>query len=217
MRSALDQGGYEMKAPRGDSEQTKAEIMKAARRLFAEHGILAVSVRDVAAEAGVTHGLVHHYFGTKEQLTAEVIGSEVTFGARVLAGNPIDGSEDSVAVMRRVLRFFLTESTSSLMLIARAELTGYEPEKMLPEGAETALSFMAKTFGELQAKAGLDTPQLDPALVSVCVGAAMFGLVTMHPWLMTSAGLPPEDYESRIDEIVEIAVAFLAVVIGVRP
>jgi hypothetical protein len=45
----------------------------------------------------------------------------------------------------------------------------------------------------------------------------MFGLVTMHPWLMTSAGLRPDDYESRIDEIVEIAVAFLSVVIGLRP
>ncbi len=42
--------------------------MRAARRLFAEHAIRAVSVRDVAKEAGVTHGLVHHYFGTKEQL-----------------------------------------------------------------------------------------------------------------------------------------------------
>ena len=74
---------------------------------------------------------------------------------------------------------------------------------------------MAKRFAELQAEAGPDAPRLDPALVSVCVGAAMFGLITMHPWLMTSAGLPPEDYESRIDEIVEIAVAFLAVVMGV--
>jgi hypothetical protein len=59
--------------------------------------------------------------------------------------------------------------------------------------------------------------QLDPALVSVCVGAAVFGLITMHPWLMTAAGLPPEDYESRIDEIIEIAVTFLSVVVGVQP
>jgi AcrR family transcriptional regulator len=206
-----------MRAPRGDSEQTKAEIMRAARRLFAEHGILAVSVRDVAAEAGVTHGLVHHYFGTKEQLAEEVIRSEVSLGAEVLAANPIDASEDSLAVMRRVLRHFLTERTSSSLLIARAELAGYEPEKMMPEGKGSALELMAKRFAELQAEVSPDAPRLDPALVSVCVGAAVFGLVTMHPWLMTAAGLPPEDYENRIDEIVEIAVAFLSVVIGIKP
>jgi AcrR family transcriptional regulator len=206
-----------MQAPRGDSEQTKAEIMRAARQLFAERGILAVSVRDVAKAAGVTHGLIHHYFGTKEQLTQEVIRGEVAFGAQVLAANPIEASEDALAVMRRVLRHFLTERTDSALLIARAELTGYEPEKLVPEGTQNALEVMAKRFAELQAVAKPHVAQLDPALVSVCVGAAVFGLITMHPWLMTAAGLPPEDYESRIDEIIEIAVTFLSVVVGVQP
>jgi hypothetical protein len=54
-------------------------------------------------------------------------------------------------------------------------------------------------------------------MVSVCVGAAVFGLITMHPWLMSAVGLPPEEYENRIDEIIEIAVAFLVVVLGIRP
>jgi AcrR family transcriptional regulator len=206
-----------MRAPHGDSEQTKAEIVKAGRRLFAERGILAVSVRDVAAAAGVTHGLVHHYYGTKEQLIEEVVRHEVASGAEVLITNPIDASEDSLAVMRRVLRCFLTERTSSALLIARAELTGFEPEKMIPEGKPNTLALMADRFAELQAQASPDAPHLDPALVSVCVGAAVFGLVTMHPWLMAAAGLPPEDYESRMDEIVEIAVAFLSVVLGIKP
>jgi AcrR family transcriptional regulator len=206
-----------MQAPRGDSEQTKAEILKAARRLFAEHGIRAVSVRDVASEAGVTHGLVHHYFGTKEELTAEVIRSEVASAAELVACHPIDASVDSLEVMRQGLRYFLTERATSALLIARAEMTGYEPEKMMPVEGLSALGMTAKRFAELQAEAGPDAPRLDPALVSVCVGAAVFGLITMHPWLMASAGLPPEDYESRIDEIVEIAVTFLAMVMGVRP
>lgn len=206
-----------MQTPRGDSEQTKAEILAAARRLFAEHGILGVSVRDVAKEAGVTHGLVHHYFGTKEQLTAEVIKSEVARGADVLVTNPIDASPDSIEVVRRVLRHFLTEKTQSALLIARAELTGFEPEKMIPADVPSTLELMAKRFGELQAQAKPEGPHLDPALISVCVGAAVFGLITMHPWLMASVGLRPEDYEKRLDEIVEIGVAFISVVIGAAP
>ncbi len=205
-----------MRAQRGDSDVTKAEILKAARKLFAAQGILAVSVRDVAKEAGVTHGLVHHYFGTKEQLTEEVIRREVTFGGEVLLSNPIDASADSLEVMRQVLRMFLTEANSSAMLLARAELTGFEPEKMMPEDHPTALRIMAQRFAELQEQMKPDVPHKDPALVSVFLGAAVFGLITMHPWLMAAADLRPEDYESRIDELVDIAIGFLAAALEMR-
>jgi len=86
-------------APRGDSEQTKAEILAAAQRLFAEQGISAVSVRDVASEAGVTHGLIHHYFGTKEQLAAAAIRAAVSASAEVLVANPVDTDLASLDVM----------------------------------------------------------------------------------------------------------------------
>lgn len=47
---------------------TRDEILVAARRLFGEHGFAGTTVRAVAAEAGVQQGLLHHFFGTKEQL-----------------------------------------------------------------------------------------------------------------------------------------------------
>jgi AcrR family transcriptional regulator len=203
-----------MNASRGDSEQTKAAIIAAARGLFAAKGILAVSVRDVAGAAGVTHGLVHHYFGTKEQLITEVIRNEVTSNAGVLLSNPISASPDSLDVMRRVLRHFLTEARESALLIARAELTGLEPEKMRPEGTVGTLEMMSRRFAELQADTGTQGLRVDPALASVFVGAAVMGLVTMHPWLMASAGLKPEDYETRLDEIVETMLAFIGMAIG---
>lgn len=47
---------------------TRERIAEAARHLFAERGFDRTSVRAVAAEAGVDPALVHHYFGTKDQL-----------------------------------------------------------------------------------------------------------------------------------------------------
>jgi len=47
---------------------TRPEILAAARTLFAARGYHATTVRDIAAEAGVNAALVHHYFGTKEQV-----------------------------------------------------------------------------------------------------------------------------------------------------
>src|SRR6266542_265436 len=47
---------------------TRPEILAAARTLFAARGYHATTVRDIAADAGVNAALVHHYFGSKEQV-----------------------------------------------------------------------------------------------------------------------------------------------------
>jgi AcrR family transcriptional regulator len=50
----------------------RARLREAALRLFAEHGVAGASVRDIAEAAGVTAGLITHYFGSKEGLKKEV-------------------------------------------------------------------------------------------------------------------------------------------------
>jgi AcrR family transcriptional regulator len=51
-----------------DVEQRRAEITDAAARLIARSGLDAVTMRDVAAEAGWTTGVVTHYFADKHEL-----------------------------------------------------------------------------------------------------------------------------------------------------
>ncbi|MGW6276481.1 TetR/AcrR family transcriptional regulator [Kribbella sp. NPDC055071] len=51
-----------------DDLTARARIRDAAIRLFGERGIEGASIRDVAAEAGVSSGLVRHHFGSKEAL-----------------------------------------------------------------------------------------------------------------------------------------------------
>jgi AcrR family transcriptional regulator len=58
--------------PAGNSG-TRERILSSARELFARNGIGNTSIRAVAAAAGVDSALVHHYFGTKEKLFAEVV------------------------------------------------------------------------------------------------------------------------------------------------
>lgn len=53
---------------RRDPEQARAHILAAAQRVFASRGPDAVGLKDVAREAGVSHGLVTHYFGTYDAL-----------------------------------------------------------------------------------------------------------------------------------------------------
>lgn len=53
---------------RPGNQDTREEILAAARTAFAERGFEGASIRQIAAAASVDPALVHHYFGTKEDL-----------------------------------------------------------------------------------------------------------------------------------------------------
>lgn len=62
-------------------EQLKQErrqaLLRAARSVFARKGLAAAKIGDVATEAGISHGLVYHYFPHKEALFAAVVEETV--------------------------------------------------------------------------------------------------------------------------------------------
>ena len=62
---------------RRSPEEARAHILAAATRLFAERGPDAVGLKEVAREAGVSHALVTHYFGTYAALVDEALASHI--------------------------------------------------------------------------------------------------------------------------------------------
>lgn len=50
----------------------RRSILEAATKVFADKGFHASRVSDIAREAGVAHGLVYHYFDSKEQMLNEL-------------------------------------------------------------------------------------------------------------------------------------------------
>ena len=54
-------------------DEVSAAVLEAASQLFAEKGPAATSIREVAARAGVNHGLLHRHFGSKSQLLAATL------------------------------------------------------------------------------------------------------------------------------------------------
>ena len=58
----------ERKYRRLDPAQRREQMLDAANALFADHGYEEVSVEDIARSAGVTRGLVHHYFGGRTEV-----------------------------------------------------------------------------------------------------------------------------------------------------
>ncbi|MFJ8022269.1 TetR family transcriptional regulator [Streptomyces sp. NPDC096311] len=83
---------------------TRDRILDAAREEFSERGYEKTSVRGIAKAAGVDSALVHHYFGTKEQVFEAAI--EVAFAPALAAPIAVeDGPLDMVG--ERLTRFLL--------------------------------------------------------------------------------------------------------------
>ena len=56
-------------------DNKEQEILLAAEKLFAEKGFKGAPTSLIAAEAGVTHAMLHYYFRTKEQIFLKVCDS----------------------------------------------------------------------------------------------------------------------------------------------
>ncbi|MGV9252965.1 TetR/AcrR family transcriptional regulator [Streptomyces sp. NPDC003697] len=86
--------------PGTESAGTRERILAAAREEFSARGYEKTSVRGIAKAAGVDPALVHHYFGTKEQVFEAAI--EVAFAPALqapgaLADGPLDGVGERLA------------------------------------------------------------------------------------------------------------------------
>jgi len=76
-------------------DEVVAAIQVAALELLADRGPREVTVRDIAAAAGVNHALVHRHFGTKDELIRTVLREESASIARAAS----DGGRDTAGLL----------------------------------------------------------------------------------------------------------------------
>jgi AcrR family transcriptional regulator len=91
-----------MSDPRASASDltARAKIRNAALDLYAEHGEDRVSMRMIAAHAGVTVGLVQHHFKTKDGLRDAVEQLVVDYHAQAIADAPAGDSPAESAAAR---------------------------------------------------------------------------------------------------------------------
>ena len=63
-----------MPYPAGHTDQVRKKIVQSARRLFNRHGFDGVSLKQIMAGAGLTHGVFYSYFASKSELYVDVLG-----------------------------------------------------------------------------------------------------------------------------------------------
>lgn len=98
------------------SERTKGAILEAARRLFAERGYDATTVRDIAAAASIDAALVVRYFGGKNDLFAKA--ADVDLSLPDLAA--VERSQIGETLARHFLRVWAGPNGGGMVALLRS-------------------------------------------------------------------------------------------------
>ncbi|MEU3480056.1 TetR family transcriptional regulator [Streptomyces sp. NPDC033754] len=149
----------------------RERILEAARAQFAERGYDKASVRGIAKAAGVDPALVHHYFGTKDEVFAAAI--EVSFEPALVVPAILGGPREAIG--ERLARFFIgvwenPVSRAPLLAIVRSALTHEAAAKVLR-------TFVLRRLLERIA-AELDVP--DPSFRAELAASHMIGIVILR-------------------------------------
>lgn len=182
-----------------DHQRRRADIAEAAWRLTVEEGLEAVTMRRVAAMAGVSLGQVQHYFASKDDLlmvAIELIGEQ--FSRRYAAAQPADPTP--LARTRTLMTQMLpldeertVEAHVGSAFLARA---AHSPRiaTMLRGGFEWATELLVEWIEEGQragqVPAGRDPRREARTLLAVVDGLTAHTLVGHHT---------PEEAEDALD------------------
>jgi len=172
---------------RPGNQDTREAIIAAAREAFAEKGYDRASIRAIATGAGVDPALVHHYFGTKDQLFLATVNAHID-PAHILP-RVLDGSTEELP--ERLVRTFLSVwdhpvSGPAAVALLRSGLQHDWSARMLREFLTTRV--IRRVISQLQ---------LDPAeapLRGSLVATQMIGLGLIRYVLKVEplAAAPPE-------------------------
>ncbi|WP_199613605.1 TetR/AcrR family transcriptional regulator [Paenibacillus alkalitolerans] len=65
-------------------DDRREQILKAALKVFAWRGLAAAKISDIAAEAGLSHGLVYHYFRSKDEIFTMLVETALNGSKKVV-------------------------------------------------------------------------------------------------------------------------------------
>ncbi|MEN3612997.1 TetR/AcrR family transcriptional regulator [Plantactinospora sp. ZYX-F-223] len=168
---------------RADHVARRRQLADALMRLAASQGLEAVSLRHVAAEAGVSTGMVQHYFRTKDEMmtfaldmvmndAVQRITTEVTAAGRVL-----DPAELVRTLMIQILPLDEPRRLEGHVTLAFLAYAAVKPAiaEGLRGSADQMRTFIADQIRAVQATTGA-APRIDPVHAATGLLALVDGL-----------------------------------------
>jgi AcrR family transcriptional regulator len=170
----------ELGSVRDLSTARATRIVDAMRVSVAKRGIAGSTFDHVAREAGVSRGLLHYDFGTKERLLVEVVRREsdvrIERLERAILG--ADSAEDVLAALVESFEAFLVEGPPAAVMIYELITLGQRNEEIAAELTELARRVRTHTAETLRSKseAGVLSLRADPDTVATFLFALADGM-----------------------------------------
>ena len=152
----------------------EAALVEAACAMLAEFGPKVMTVRNVAARAGVNHGQVYHYFGGKEGL--------VRAAMRRLARQHLENALERSGGRPIPLSLTLGQDTEYLQAVVRMVLDGQLAVAALE--IEEGVSVPRRVLAHLTELAELDEPNLALKTAFAAMAALELGWAAMEPFVL---------------------------------
>jgi len=142
----------------------REQLLSTALALFYEHGYAGTSTRSIAEAAGVTEGLVFHYFPTKDAILLEIAARQNSFAGRALTLLQQGGGRTARQLFVDVAEGLASMSTEEFafmgFMLAEAQVNAALRATVaaaLAMGMEGFAAALAKSVeaGELRAEASL--------------------------------------------------------------
>lgn len=152
--------------------ETRTAILQSAARLFASKGYAAISIRDVAADVGVTPANLYYHFKDKEQLvraTLVHVFAERTSPMDALLAEPSTSDHKLQVVVGWFVGLIFTDEVFSRLLF-----------RELLDGDKERLEYLSKTvferpFGLFTSLTTDFAPKADPVLLAVSIVGVVLG------------------------------------------
>ncbi|HET9827412.1 MAG TPA: TetR family transcriptional regulator [Nocardioidaceae bacterium] len=131
----MSSDGARGRGRRPGGPDTRGQILTAARKSFADKGFGRTTIRAVAGDAEVDPALVHHYFGSKDDLFLAAL--DIPVDPRRLVPKVFDDGVQGAG--ERLLRLFLSvwddpHTRLPLLALVRSSLVQETPETLLQQG-----------------------------------------------------------------------------------
>ncbi|WP_169577836.1 TetR family transcriptional regulator [Saccharibacillus kuerlensis] len=153
----------------------KIRILKAAKKLTAEKGFEATTVREICAEAGANLSLISYYYGGKEHVFEAVLDTFILISeaSGILAAKNLDPVEGVCALVREIVLF--RSSDPDISRIIHQEITRQTPRTALVQQRIMAGWKLMRSYLEEGRRQELfHFRSLDMTLVQV-MGSILFG------------------------------------------
>jgi AcrR family transcriptional regulator len=139
---------------RSRSDEKAQAILDAACRCLGEKGYAATTISEIAAEAGVSRGLLHYYFKNKEELMAKALraAGEAMFDSFQDAFAHSGSAEDLAKGLTRMLRTLMVSDPTYMNLTLECWTMARESRLVAAEMANLYVR-ARKAFGDLLAQA----------------------------------------------------------------